>query len=74
MSTRTDIVVSRSNEGFAAGLEPRKLYVVTEAAAAPEKGLVRAIDETGGDYLYLAQVFVPIEPSEAARSALQLAC
>jgi hypothetical protein len=35
---------------------------------------VRAIDETRGDYLYLAHVFVPIEPSEAARSALQLAC
>jgi len=35
---------------------------------------VRAIDETRGDYLYLAHVFVPIEPSEAARRALQLAC
>jgi len=74
MSTRTDIVVSRSNEGFAAGLEPRKLYVVIEDAAAREKGLVRGSTRPAGTPLYSADVFVPIEPAEAARRALQLAC
>lgn len=73
MSTRRYIVVCRSNEGFAASLEPRKLYVVIDDTAAREKGLVRVIDETGGDYLYPADLFMPIELSEAARRALHLA-
>jgi hypothetical protein len=73
MSTRRDIVVCRSNEGFPASLEPRTLYVVIDDIAAREKGLVRVIDETGGDYLYPADLFMPIELSDAARRALHLA-
>jgi hypothetical protein len=54
-------------------LERRKLYVVIDDAAASAKGLLRVIDETGGDHLYPSDLFMPIELSEAARRALHLA-
>ena len=53
------VVVCCSNEGYAASLEPRKLYAVVDDPAARAKGLLRIIDETGDDYLYPAELFMP---------------
>lgn len=73
MTMQRDVVVCRSNEGYAASLEPRKLYAVIDDPHARAKGLLRIIDETGEDYLYPSELFMPIELSEAARRALHLA-
>lgn len=73
MSTHREVVVCRSNEGYVASLEPRKLYVTIDDPAARAQGLLRVIDETGQDYLYPSDLFMPIELSEAARRALHLA-
>ena len=55
------------NDSYEASLEPRKIYRVVEDAKASAKALVRVIDESGEDYLYPAEFFVPIEiPEEAA--------
>jgi len=70
---QTDVVICRSNAGYAASLEPRKLYVVIDDPAARAKGLLRVIDESGDDYLYPAELFMPIELSTDARRALHLA-
>jgi hypothetical protein len=51
-------------------LEPRKLYQVVPDEAAAEDGLVRVIDESGEDYLYPRDLFVPIELPQAAEEAL----
>ena len=51
-------------------LEPRKIYrVVPDESAAPE-GQIRVIDESGEDYLYPQEYFVPIELPQAAQKAL----
>jgi hypothetical protein len=51
-------------------LEPRKVYQVLPDEAAAGDGYIRVIDESGEDYLYPADYFVPIELPQAAEKAL----
>lgn len=51
-------------------LEPRKVYQVLPDEAAAEDDYIRVIDESGEDYLYPADYFVPIELPQAAEKAL----
>ena len=56
------------NEG-AEDLEVRKVYQLLPDARAAIEGYVRVIDESGEDYLYPADYFVPVElPREAERA------
>ena len=49
-------------------LEPRKVYQVMEDPDAAAEGYVRIVDESGEDYLYPTNYFVPIEvPTDAAK-------
>ncbi|HWW77388.1 MAG TPA: hypothetical protein VNZ44_18445 [Pyrinomonadaceae bacterium] len=51
-------------------LEPRKVYQVIPDDAAAEDGLLRVIDESGEDYLYPRDLFVPVELPRDAEEAL----
>lgn len=51
-------------------LEPRKLYRVLPDEAAAADGYIRVIDESGEDYLYPQDYFLPIELPKAAEKAL----
>lgn len=51
-------------------LEPRKVYQVLEDASAMKDGYVRVVDESGEDYLYPAEYFIPIELPSATAKAL----
>lgn len=51
-------------------LETRKVYQVLPDEAAAEDGYIRVIDESGEDYLYPRDYFVPIELPPAAEKAL----
>jgi hypothetical protein len=51
-------------------LEPRKLYRVLPDEAAAADGYIRVIDESGDDYLYPENYFLPIELPKAAEKAL----
>ena len=51
-------------------LEPRKLYRVLPDEAAEADGYIRVIDESGEDYLYPRDYFLPIELPKAAEKAL----
>ena len=51
-------------------LEPRKVYQALPDEAAAEDGYLRVIDESGEDYLYPQDYFVPIELPHAAEKAL----
>jgi hypothetical protein len=51
-------------------LEPRKLYLVLPDETAAGDGYVRVIDESGEDYLYPQDYFLPIELPKAAEKAL----
>jgi len=51
-------------------LELRKIYQILPDEAAAEDGYIRVIDESGEDYLYPADYFLPIELSKDVEKAL----
>jgi hypothetical protein len=51
-------------------LEPRKIYQVLPDESSAGDGYVRVIDESGEDYLYPQDYFVPIELPQAVQKAL----
>ena len=55
-----------SNEGYPASLEVRKVYQAMPDATASMRRFVRVVDESGEDYLYPEDLFVPIELPRAA--------
>ena len=62
------------NEDYPASLELHKIYRILPDDDAPVDGDVRVIDESGEDYLYPAEWFVPIElPQSVEKSLLQAA-
>ncbi len=65
----TDFVLCLRNDGCD-DLEPRKVYQVLEDPTAAEEAYLRVVDESGEDYLYPAEYFVPIELPEAVAKAL----
>ena len=65
-------VVCVRNEGCE-DLEPRKIYRVLPDVDAGRDGYVRVVDESGEDYLYPADYFLPIELSRDLEEALMSA-
>ncbi len=56
------------NEGYPASLEVRKVYQGQSDPVAESRGFLRVFDESGDDYLYPSDYFVPVElPQAAAR-------
>jgi len=51
-------------------LEPRKVYLVRPDESAAKDGYIRVVDESGEDYLYPQDYFLPIELPKAAEKAL----
>ena len=56
-----------SNDGYPASLERRKIYRVLPDQVAETRHFVRVVDESGEDYLYPEDFFVPIEIPQAAQ-------
>jgi hypothetical protein len=67
--TQPKFVICLKNENCE-DLEPRKVYRVLPDEAAAEDGYIRVIDESGEDYLYPEEYFLPIELPQAAQKAL----
>ena len=59
-----------ANEGYAASLERRKIYVSLPDRTAQRAGLVRVIDESGEDYLYPRALFADIRLSRGLAKVL----
>ena len=72
-NSKTRFVVCIKNEGYPASLELRKIYQMIAEPQAAKHGLVRVIDESGEDYMYPAEYFVPVELPEAVERAFALA-
>jgi hypothetical protein len=51
-------------------LQHRKVYQVLPDESSAEDGYIRVIDESGEDYLYPRDYFVPIELPQAVQKAL----
>lgn len=61
-------VLCIKNENYKATLELRKVYQVVEDKQTPD-GLIRLVVETGEDYLFPQNLFVPISIPQAAENA-----
>ncbi|MDY6784906.1 MAG: hypothetical protein SW833_20595 [Cyanobacteriota bacterium] len=61
-----------NNTDYPASLELHKLYRVICDRAAFEEGDLRVVDESGEDYLYPVEYFIPLElPQEVEQILLQ---
>jgi len=67
--TRLRFVICVQNEGCE-DLEVGKVYQVLADESAAQDGYIRVVDESGEDYLYPADLFVPIALPRAAEQAL----
>jgi hypothetical protein len=54
-------------------LEVRKVYRLLPDESASARGHLRVVDESGEDYLYPAEWFVPVEVPEEVEEALAAA-
>jgi hypothetical protein len=61
------------NKDYAASLELRKLYQVVPDGSVAKLGQIRVIDESGEDYLYPQEFFVPVQLPESAQKAVRRA-
>jgi len=57
-----------NNDGYPASLELRKVYQIIPDEAAYTRGFIRVVDESGEDYLYSKDSFVPVENPQSAQS------
>jgi len=63
-------VICVRNEGYEVSLERRKLYEVVSDPASAQHRLLRVIDESGEDYLYPEDFFLPIGLPKPVEKAL----
>lgn len=66
-------VVCINNADYPASLELHKIYRVLPDEDAAGDGDLRVIDESGEDYLYPAEWFVPIEVPQSVEVSLMRA-
>jgi hypothetical protein len=62
-------VICIRNGTYRASLQPRKVYRVLEDPPAEARSLLRVVDESGEDYLFPSELFVPIDLPVQARLA-----
>lgn len=70
MPKPSQFVVCIENDGYAASLEKRKIYVAVQDPDAERQGLLRVVDESGDDYLYPKNFFRPIELPRGPKKAI----
>ena len=69
----TSYVFCVKNDDYPVSLELRKVYRVVPDDWATAHGHIRIIDESGEDYLYPVEFFVPVALPEAAEGVFALA-
>lgn len=72
LSEIPEYAVCIDNSDFPASLELHKIYRVLPDKDAASDGDIRIIDESGEDYLYSADRFVPITVPAAVRKSMEL--
>ncbi|MFZ0799192.1 MAG: hypothetical protein WCA13_03095 [Terriglobales bacterium] len=73
MKNEAHYVICVGNKGYAASLELRKIYQVLPDKAGVKHHQIRVIDESGEDYLYPEEYFVPVRLPQAVERALRRA-
>lgn len=72
LSEIPEYAVCIDNSDFPASLELHKIYRALPDEDAASDGDIRIIDESGEDYLYSADRFVPITVPAAVRKSMEL--
>lgn len=73
MNSKHHFVICVNSRGYAASLEPRKLYEFIPDELAHKHNQIRIIDESGDDYLYPDHLFVSVDLSEQIEKAILVA-
>lgn len=73
MKREAQFVICIGNKGYPASLELRKIYQVIPDKAAARLHQLRVIDESGEDYLYPEDFFVPVQLPQAVERAVRRA-
>jgi len=63
-------VICTKNDDHKASLEIRKIYVAISDKKAESLHLMRIVDESGEDYLYPDDYFIPVSLPETTEAAL----
>ena len=66
---RDVIKLAKENKNYPASLEFGKIYRVVADEKAAKHQMIRVVDESGEDYLYLQKSFVVIELPQLAEDA-----
>jgi len=69
---KKSFVVCVKNEEFAASLELRKIYETIPDDQAADHQMIRVVDESGEDYLYPSDFFIPIDLPKPIEQAIAL--
>ena len=72
-NAKPGFVICVENADYEASLQLRKIYRSLPDRRAAAHNCLRVIDESGEDYLYPKEFFVPIELPKAVERALELA-
>jgi hypothetical protein len=70
MSAKPQFAICIKNEKYPASLQLWKVYRVLPDEKGKRHNMIRVIDESGEDYLFSADYFVPVELPQLAESAL----
>lgn len=73
MKREAQFVICVGNRGHAASLELRKIYQVVPDKVGLKHHQIRVIDESGEDYLYPEEYFVPVKLPQAVQQAVRRA-
>jgi hypothetical protein len=70
VQTRSRFVLCVKNKGYEASLEKRKVYRLLTDRRAATHHMIRVVDESGEDYLYPSDWFLPITLSRTLVKAI----
>jgi len=68
-----NFVICINNKDFEVSLEKKKLYEFLYDKESDKKNLIRIVDESGEDYLYPKDYFVPLDIPEILQKKLEFA-
>jgi hypothetical protein len=65
-----EFIICNKNRGYEASLELWKVYITVPDDLAKRQKLLRVIDESGEDYLFPSEYFVPLALPKVVRDAM----
>lgn len=71
MSKSPGFVICVDNDDYQVSLQKGKLYEVVENKRVDNGDLIRVRDETGEEYLFPSECFLPIDVPEKVQKALK---